>query len=448
MDYWFRCWACAARYPFELRSTKCACGGTLLVEYDLERMARVLTKDDLRLRTASMWRYAELLPISNPASIVSLGEGWTPLLRMRAAERKLSLRKLWVKREEQNPTGSFKARGMSVAVSIALEHGVRKVAVNSNGNAASALAAYAARAGIEAYVFLPKDCPWLIAEECLHYGAHTTLVDGYIHDAGTIIADGAAEQGWHHVGTLREPGRAEGKKTMGLELAEQLGWKLPDVIVYPTGGGSGIIGMWNAFRQLQELGWIDGKLPRIVAVQEAGCAPIARAMSGDAPTADVVDSSPTGMRVPNPPDGALLVKILRETGGTVVEVSADDIRASQRLAGGFGISSSPEGAATWAGFAALLDRGWIRPDEEVVLFNTSHAMKYWPKDGRTLPVVRGYEEWKRKQPCRLRHGCFLFLFISMCTPSNKTRSTSASRRPARIPSGRRCRASPRCTRPE
>ncbi|HZG76206.1 MAG TPA: threonine synthase, partial [Paenibacillus sp.] len=331
------------------------------------------------------------------ASIVSLGEGWTPLLRMPAVERALPVRRLWVKREEQNPTGSFKARGMSVALSVALEHGVRKVAVNSNGNAASALAAYAARAGIEAFVFLPKDCPWLIAEECLHYGARTTLVDGFIHDAGKLIADGAAEQGWHHVGTLREPGRAEGKKTMGLELAEQLGWRLPDVIVYPTGGGSGIIGMWNAFRQLRGLGWIDGKLPRIVAVQEAGCAPIARAMKGGvAPS--YADSTPTGMRVPNPPDGGLIVRILRETGGTAVEVTADDIRASQSIAGRYGISASPEGAATWAGFALLLDRGWIRPDDEVVLFNTSHAMKYWPKDGRALPVVRGYEEWKKTQP--------------------------------------------------
>jgi len=295
MNFWFRCWVCGAHFPFALRETKCACGGTLLVEYDLDRAARTMSKEAMRLRTASMWRYAELLPVTNPASIVSLGEGWTPLLRMLAAERALPVRRLWVKREEQNPTGSFKARGMSVALSVAVEHGVRKVAVNSNGNAASALAAYAARAGLEAYVFLPKDCPWLIAEECLHYGARTTLVDGFIHDAGKLIADGAAEQGWHHVGTLREPGRAEGKKTMGLELAEQLGWRLPDVIVYPTGGGSGIIGMWNAFRQLQRLGWIDGKLPRIVAVQEAGCAPIARAIGGGA-AVERVDSTPTGMR--------------------------------------------------------------------------------------------------------------------------------------------------------
>src|SRR5690606_33839015 len=178
-------------------------------------------------------------------------------------ERSLPVRRLWVKREEQNPTGSFKARGMSAALTVAAGHGVRKIAVNSNGNAASALAAYAARAGIQAYVFLPKDCPGQIAAECVHYGADTYFVDGLIHDAGRIIAAGKAEQGWHHAGTLREPGRAEGKKTMGLELTEQLNWRLPDVIVYPTGGGSGIIGMWNAFKQLKELGWISGKLPRL-----------------------------------------------------------------------------------------------------------------------------------------------------------------------------------------
>jgi len=398
MNFCFRCSRCSAHSSFALRETTCACGGTLLVEYDLERAARSMTKDALRSRPASMWRYAELLPVSNRERIVTLGEGWTPLLRLREAERVLPVRKMWVKREEQNPTGSFKARGMSVAVSLANERGVRKIAVNSNGNAASALAAYAARAGMEAFVFLPKDCPGPIAEECVHYGARTTLVDGFIHDAGKLALDGKAEQGWHHVGTLREPGRAEGKKTMGLELAEQSEWKLPDVIVYPTGGGSGVIGMWNAFRQLQAMGWIGGKLPRIVAVQETGCTPIVRAMSGGGAASEAVDSAPTGMRVPHPPDADLILRILKETGGTAVEVSADDIRSAQAALGKLGISSSPEGAATWAGCAVLLDRGWIRSDDEVVLFNTSHAMKYWPLQGRELPIVKNYEEWKKLQP--------------------------------------------------
>jgi threonine synthase len=355
----------------------------------------------------TMWRYAELLPVQEMEHAVSLGEGGTPLLRLNHAEKIMPLKKLWVKREEQNPSGSFKARGFSVAVSVAVEHGVRKVAVNSNGNAASALAAYAARAGIEAYVFLPKDCPGLIVEECIHYGAHTYLVDGFIHDAGKIIQDGAIEQGWHHVGTLKEPGRAEGKKTMGLELAEQLNWKLPDVIIYPTGGGSGVIGMWNAFRQLQQLGFIDGDLPRMVSVQEAGCQPLVDAVERGrfVPQADGVSSTPTGMRVPNPPDGELILSILRESGGTALAVTPNEIRQAQATLGKQGISSSPEGSAAWAGLVRLIDQGWIRTNDEVVLFNTSHAMKYWSWSSNTanLPVVKTYSDWLKinNRGCRL-----------------------------------------------
>lgn len=368
-----------------------------MVEYDLEWVKTILNTETVIRREATMWRYAELLPVENQKHIVSLGEGWTPLVRLRRAEQRLPIRKLWVKREEQNPTGSFKSRGFSAAISVAAEHGIQKVAVNSNGNAASALAAYAGRAGMEAYVFLPKDCPRLIVEECVHYGARTTLVDGYIHDAGNIITDGEQEQGWYHVGTLKEPGRAEGKKTMGLELAEQLGWRLPDVIIYPTGGGSGVIGMWNAFRQLQALGLIKGDLPRFVSVQEAGCAPLADALAADTPFAPItgtVTSKPTGMRVPNPPDGDMLVQILRSTGGTAVAVTSEEITAAQGELGALGVSSSPEGGATWAGLLRLTADGWIRPQDEVVLFNTSHAMKYWPWDGGTpLPIVKTYQDW-------------------------------------------------------
>jgi threonine synthase len=381
---------------FSIYGTKCSCGGTLLVEYDLELVGRTLTKESLRQRGTSMWRYEELLPIEKKEHIVSLGEGWTPLVRLGLAERQLPLGKLWVKREEQNPTGSFKSRGFSAALSVAKEHGIRKVAVNSNGNAASALAAYAGYAGMEAYVFLPQDCPGIIVEECVHYGARTFLVDGLIHDAGKIIADGMAEQGWHNVGTLKEPGRAEGKKTMGLELAEQLGWKLPDVIVYPTGGGSGIIGMWNAFKQLRELGFVEGELPRMVSVQEAGCDPLVQAMEGGGrffAQGEEVSSNPTGMRVPSPPDGELIVSILRESSGTALTVTAEEIRDAQLAMGRQGISSSPEGAATWAGLMRLLDRGWIGAEEEVVLFNTSHAMKYLPWQAQGLPVVRNYRDW-------------------------------------------------------
>lgn len=397
MRFWLACISCGKRMPFAPSGMKCRCGGTLLVEYDLERAARTMTKSVLRRRVASMWRYAELLPLRHPEHAVSLGEGWTPLVRLRDAERKLPLGKLWIKREEQNPTGSFKARGMSAALSVAKEFGIRKVAVNSNGNAGSALAAYAAFAGMEAHVLLPADCPGLIVRECIGYGAHTVLVDGLIHDGGRIIREGEGEQGWHNVGTLREPGRAEGKKTMGLELAEQLGWKLPDVIVYPTGGGSGIFGMWLAFRQLREMGLVKGGLPRLVSVQEQGCSPLADALQQGVPfppeTSQVL-SGPTGLRVPLPPDGPLLAAILRETGGTAVAVEPSEISAAARELGRRGISASPEGAAAWAGLLRLLDQGWIRGDEEVVVFNTSHAMKYWPWPCEGVPKVNNYREWK------------------------------------------------------
>jgi len=399
MRFWLKCTICGKTSAFSIAVPKCPCGGTLRVEYDMEAVARTLTKESLVRRAASMWRYAELLPIEDETSIVSLGEGWTPLVRLRRAEREMSLRRLWVKREEQNPTGSFKARGFSAALSIANECGIRKVAVNSNGNAASALAAYAARAGMEAFVFLPRDCPGLIAAECAAYGAHTVLVDGLIHDAGRIVREGQAKTGWHNVGTMQEHGRAEGKKTMGFELAEQLGWQLPDVIVYPTGGGSGVVGMWNAFLQLRRLGWVEGEMPRIVSVQETGCEPLVKAIregAGFRPQTEEVRSRPTGMRVPNPPDGALIVSILRQSGGTAVAVTPDEIGRAQQAMGREGISASPEGAAAWAGMLRLAEQGWIGPADEVVLFNTSHAMKYLPWSGPRLPIVKSYREWAER----------------------------------------------------
>jgi threonine synthase len=400
MNFWFSCSSCGKTIPFNLEGCQCSCGGTLMVAYDLERAGLTFTKESLKNRVASMWRYSELLPINDTNNIVSLGEGWTPLVRLPKAEKAFSIRKLWVKREEQNPTGSFKSRGFSAAISIANEYGIDKVAVNSNGNAASALAAYASYAGMEASVFVPKDCPGLIVEECVQYGAHTYLVDGLIHDAGKIIEDGKREQGWYNVGTLKEPGRVEGKKTMGLELAEQLNWELPDVIIYPTGGGSGIIGIWNAFKQLQELGFIDGKLPRMVSVQEAGCQPIVDAMeSGEEfiPQKEDVISNPTGMRVPSPPDGEMIVSILRESGGTAIAVSKEEVKEAQVAFGKQGISSSPEGAATFAGLIRLVNKSWIRPDDAVVLFNTSHALKYLPWENKSIPVVNCYLDWLAKR---------------------------------------------------
>lgn len=387
------CSRCSAKLPFRYQDMKCVCGGTLLVEYDLERLSRTFKKEALLTRYPSMWRYNELLPVRNPDCIITLGEGWTPLVRMQEWETQLPVRQLWIKREEQNPTGSFKSRGFSVAVSLLKETGAVKAAVPSNGNAAGALAAYASRAGIASSVFIPQDCPPLIAGECPLYGAETYLVDGLIHDAAAIIEAGKTEQGWVNVGTLKEPGRVEGKKTMGLELAEQLGWTFPDCIIYPTGGGSGIIGMWKAYHELKALGWIDGPMPKFVCVQEEGCQPIVDALS-QAPAQTEVEASPTGMRVPQPPDLELLVSIVQQSGGTALALSKSQIAEATLTLGAQGISASPEGSATWAGLLALCDSGWLRPQDSVVLFNTSHAMKYaQPGSGSAIPMIRSYADY-------------------------------------------------------
>jgi threonine synthase len=281
-----------------------------------------------------------------------------------------------------------------VAVSLLVEHGVGKAAVGSNGNAASALAAYAARAGISAHVFLPEDSPGLIVDECRGYGAEVCLVRGMIQDAGRLIEEGREAEGWFNVGTLREPGRVEGKKTMGLELAEQLGWRLPDVIVYPTGGGSGIIGMWKAFREMKALGWVGGDAPRFVCVQEEGCTPLVSAITGGGGAASS-HASPTGLRVPSPPDGELVARIVRESGGTAVVVTREEIESARKGFGSLGLSSSPEGAATLAGLRRLREDGWIGARDEVVLFNTACAMKYRPWTAPApATVVSSYAEYR------------------------------------------------------
>lgn len=392
------CVRCEKAYPFHLRG-KCECGGVLLVDYDLERAVRTMTKSELLERPFTMWRYRELLPVHQEERIVTLGEGGTPLIRMHRLEEQLQLKQVWLKREEQNPTGSFKARGMSVAVSLLHERGARHAAVPSNGNAASALAAYAARAGMKAHVALPQDCPAPIIEECRYYGADIQLIDGLIHHAGERVEQGVLAYGWNHVGTMKEPGRVEGKKTMGYEVAEQLGWKLPDVIVYPTGGGSGVIGMWKAFRELQALGWVNDPLPRFVCVQEEGCVPVVEGVAASRDVAAItaaaanqhrplprasfrptpnerVTSQPTGMRVPAPPDGSLIVSIVLESHGSALAVSAAEIAEAQRRMAGMGVSASPEGAATLAGLFKLAAQGNVTGRDRVVLFNTAHAQKY------------------------------------------------------------------------
>jgi threonine synthase len=411
--FWLRCSRCGVETRFG-RSALCSCGGALLVEYDLDRVAATLSPEVLPSRPRSLWRFREMLPIERDQSVVSLGEGCTPLVPLPQLQRALGVGGVYVKREEQNPTDSFKARGFSVAVSLLVEHGIRKAAVGSNGNAGSALAAYAARAGISAHVFLPEDCPGLIVDECRRYGAEVCLIRGLIQDAGRLIEEGRGDQGWFNVGTLREPGRVEGKKTMGLELAEQLNWRLPDVIVYPTGGGSGIIGMWKAFRELKALGWITGDVPRFACVQEQGCTPMVSAIVGGGDRPDRVRPSPTGLRVPSPPDGALVAGIVRDSGGTAVAVSREEIESAQARFGSLGLSSSPEGAATLAALQRLREDAWIGPGDEIVLFNTAGAMKYrqWTSPVPT-PVVAGYADYRdrvaapaggpaRKAPARAR----------------------------------------------
>jgi threonine synthase len=391
------CLRCGKQEPFAVKG-RCTCGGTMLVEYDMDLVAKTLSKAALSKRPSTMWKYKELLPIISTNSIVSLGEGGTPLIRMPSLEKELHISQIWLKREEQNPTGSFKSRGFSAALSILREQGIGFPAVPSNGNAAAALAAYAARAQMKALIIVPSDCPGMIVRECLRYGAQTYKVDGFIHHAAAIIEEGKQEQGWIHVGTLREPGRVEGKKTMGLELAEQLNWKLPDVIVYPTGGGSGLIGIRKAFHELLKLGWISGSLPRFISVQEQGCQPIVDALHATERKSDSdpqVSSSPTGLRVPNPPDLALIVSILKETGGTAIAVNKEEIAAAQMDLGACGISASPEGAATLAGLRHLREMSLVSDGESVVIINTAHADKYSePSEIDPIPVIRSYSELK------------------------------------------------------
>jgi threonine synthase len=327
-----------------------------------------------------MWRYREVLPVENDANIVTLGEGWTPLLRARGLGSALGLTNLLIKDESLNPTQSFKARGMSAAVSMALELGVRKLAAPSAGNAGGALAAYAAAAGLDAYIFMPRDTPRANIVECEQTGAHVTLVDGLITDCGQLIAQRKGVEGWFDLSTLKEPYRLEGKKTLGYELAEQLGWRLPDVIVYPTGGGTGLVGMWKAFEEMESMGWIGSERPRMITVQAAGCAPIVRAFESGSAYADEFENASTvasGLRVPKAIGDFLILDALRASGGTAVAVTDDDLLDAVGEIGRLeGLFVAPEGAACVPAIRRLLQRGEIQRNEQVVLFNTGAGIKY------------------------------------------------------------------------
>ncbi len=362
-----------------------ACGKPLLVRYDLERAGMFLRRDSLAARRPDMWRYREVLPVENDDNIVSLGEGWTPLLRATRLERRLGCHELYIKDESQNPTQSFKARGMAVAISMAKELGVKKLAVPSAGNAAGALAAYAARAGLKSFIFMPRDTPRANVVECEQTGAHVTLMDGLITDCGAEVGRRKEKEGWFDVSTLKEPYRVEGKKTLGYELAEQMNWRLPDVIIYPTGGGTGLIGMWKAFDEMERMGWIGSKRPRMVTVQAEGCAPIVRAFEEGAKFADEFPNAATtasGLRVPKAIGDFLILDALRASRGTAVAVSDEELIAATREIGAAeGIFCAPEGAACLPALKKLIQSGEVEKRECVVLFNTGSGVKYMESFG-------------------------------------------------------------------
>lgn len=376
------CALCGLRHDVSTLQNLCReCGKPLLVRYDLEKAAKTLTRDSLSERQPSLWRYRELLPVNDADNIVTFGEGFTPLIRAgRLAARLPVCLNLLIKDEGQNPTQSFKARGMTTAISMAKELGVTKVAVPSAGNAAGAMAAYAARAGLEAHIFMPADTPEANVVECRETGAYVTLIDGLITDCGKIVAERKAEKGWFDVSTLKEPYRLEGKKTMGYELAEQLGWVLPDVIVYPTGGGTGLIGMWKAFAEMEEMGWIGRDRPRMISVQSETCAPIVRAFNAGDRFADEFENAETvasGLRVPKAIGDFLILDAIRESGGRAVAVpDAELIAAVGEIGAAEGIFTAPEGAACLPALRKLIDSGEVAEGETVVLFNTGAGVKY------------------------------------------------------------------------
>lgn len=375
------CAACNVRHEARRLLNLCReCGKPLLVRYDLEAAARTLTKESLDGRRSDMWRYREVLPVENDDHVVSLGEGLTPLLRSENLGRELGIDELYIKDESQNPTQSFKARGMSAAVSMAKELGAKKLAAPSAGNAAGALAAYAARAGLECFIFMPRDTPRANVIECEQTGAHVTLMDGLITDCGAEVARRKETEGWFDVSTLKEPYRVEGKKTLGYELAEQMDWQLPDVIIYPTGGGTGLIGMWKAFEEMEQMGWIGPKRPRMVTVQAAGCAPIVRAFRDGTRHADEFQNATTvasGLRVPKAIGDFLILDALRASGGTAVDVTDEElIAAVGEIGAAEGVFCAPEGAACLPALRKLMERGDVKADERIVLFNTGAGVKY------------------------------------------------------------------------
>ncbi len=384
------CPKCELEHDFDCAQTVCrACESPLLVVYDLAGIASALKKAHLLGRAPEMWRYREFLPVRDPERIVSLGETMTPLISARALAADLGVVELFIKDEGRLPTASFKARGLAMAVTKAAEYGVTRVVIPTAGNAGGALAAYGARAGMEVFVFCPEDAPEINAKECAMNGAVVCLVNGLINDCGKIVREGKSIADWFDMSTLREPYRIEGKKTMGLELAEQTQWSLPEAVFYPTGGGTGLIGMWKAFDELEAVGWIDSRRPKLISVQAEGCAPIVKAFDDGADESVPWEDARTlaaGIRVPHALGDFLILRAIRETNGAAVAVSDEDILdAQKRIAEGEGIIAAPEGAATLAALEIALERGIVAPSDRVVLFNTGSGLKY-PMDVEFLRI--------------------------------------------------------------
>lgn len=376
------CSDCGTVYDPDKIQTFCpTCQAPLLAVYDLDDVRERVDRNEIHQRPRGMWRWREILPVKNPDNIVTLGEGDAPLLLVPRVGESLGLTNLYVKDEGMNPTGSFKARGLAAAISKAKELGVEKVIIPTAGNAGGAMAAYAARAGLRAHIFMPKDTPIANVEESRIAGASVTLIDGLISEAAGMAGVKARKEGWFDVSTFKEPYRTEGKKVMGYELADFFNWELPDVIIYPTGGGTGLVGMWKAFQELAALGWLDTeKRPRMVAVQADGCAPVIKAFASGAEFCDFWLGAKTiasGLRVPKSFADRLILQDIRASHGTAVAVSDEAIlKAQSRLAAAEGLFAAPEGAATLAALEVLVDQQWVKPDERIVLFNTGTGLKY------------------------------------------------------------------------
>jgi threonine synthase len=384
---YLECYSCGNHFDPEEIQTFCPdCQAPLLARYDLDGARKKLDRDEFRHRPRGMWRWGELLPVREQTNMIALGEGDTPLLQLNNLGPELGLQHLFVKDESLNPTGSFKARGLSAAVSKAKELGVTKVIIPTAGNAGGAMAAYAARGGLKAYIFMPNDTPAANIEESRIAGATVILIDGLISEAAGMAGEKARAEGWFDVSTFKEPYRTEGKKIMGYELAEYFDWELPDVIIYPTGGGTGLVGMWKAFKEMQALGWLkNSKFPRMVSVQAEGCAPVVKAFEENASFCDFWVGAHTlasGLRVPKSFADQIILNDLRESHGNAVAVSDEAIiEAQKHLAYKEGIFAAPEGAATLAGLQTLVQEGWVSPDERIVLFNTGTGLKYIHQGG-------------------------------------------------------------------